>query len=135
MITQSKKRRNQFAGRLVCLMLILLLPLLSAAESNPVAAKSSGTIKGIILARGSNQSVEFANLVLYSTSDSALITGTISAPDGSFELKEIPYGSYYMLIQFIGFNTQIINDIKLSSTNRLYDLGSIYLKETSENLE
>ncbi|MCF8295738.1 MAG: TonB-dependent receptor, partial [Bacteroidales bacterium] len=126
---------NRSTTRLLSLLLMLILPLISAAETNPTAAKSSGTIKGTVKSMGSNLAIEFANLVLYSSLDSTLVTGTISAPDGSFELKEIPYGDYYMQVQFIGFNTQIIKDIKLSSSHRTYDMGLILLAEASESLK
>jgi outer membrane receptor protein involved in Fe transport len=126
---------NKPTYRLLSFLLFMLITFHSIAENNPTAAKSSGSIKGTIIARSGNQAIEFANLVLYSSGDSTLVTGTISKPDGSFELKEIPFGSYYLLVHFIGFETEKINDIILTSSNRIFDSGQILLKETHENLQ
>lgn len=123
------------ASRIAAIALSLLLSIPGFAESLPSAAKPKGSIQGSIKSFGSQLSIEFANLALYNTADSMLITGTISDPEGKFEIRDIPFGNYYLLVHFIGFQTERIDNIQLNTANRMYYTGEILLKEASENLE
>lgn len=94
-----------------------------------------GTIKGKVIDSSVNKPMEFTSVAIYNASDSSLITGTISANDGSFTLKNIPFGSYYLVANFMGYEKSIIDKINLDESKPFIDLGTLNLKTSSQNLE
>ena len=57
-------------------------------------------ITGIITDGTSNQTVPYASVAIYHSSDSTLVTGVLSKDDGSFVLDKLPYGKYYIIVYF-----------------------------------
>jgi hypothetical protein len=93
-----------------------------------------GTIRGKIFDSRSRQPLEYANVVLFSMRDSAMVTGTVSDSAGRFEMRNVPFGSYYLVTNFIGYHRKNIKDINLTSENRILDLGQISLDMASVNI-
>ena len=79
--------------------------------------------------------MEFTSIALYNASDSSLITGTISSNDGTFYLKNIPFGNYYLIANFMGYEKSSVNEIVLSDVNHTTDVGVINLNPAPQNLE
>ena len=94
-----------------------------------------GVITGMIIDADSNQPMEYANVVLFRKTDSSMVTGTVTNIDGEFKLEELPFGMYYLKTHFIGYKKLNINDIKIYPQQKSIDLGTIKLKQISENLE
>ncbi|MCK4676695.1 MAG: hypothetical protein KAT48_01070, partial [Bacteroidales bacterium] len=57
---------------------------------------AEGMISGRVIEKGLQGPVEYANIVLYRTKDSSLVTGTVTGPGGSFKLEKVPYGHFYL---------------------------------------
>ncbi|MDP4184667.1 MAG: TonB-dependent receptor [Bacteroidota bacterium] len=96
---------------------------------------SSGVLKGKIIDASSNQPMEYASIALYSAKDSALISGAVTAVDGTFSVKPLKYGQYYAVINFIGFQKQTIKNIQISPNKKLYDIGNIRLSSGGHSLQ
>ncbi|NJK86627.1 MAG: carboxypeptidase regulatory-like domain-containing protein [Bacteroidales bacterium] len=60
-------------------------------------------ITGKIKDSNSESFIEYATISLFNQKDSSLVTGTITMPDGSFILNELPYGMFYLEASFVGF--------------------------------
>lgn len=90
-------------------------------------SQNKGEIKGVVFDSKTDVPVEFATISLFNKVDSILVTGTISDATGIFSIKNISYGSYYMQIAFIGYETLIIDNIVLTNKNSLKDLEKLYL--------
>jgi hypothetical protein len=54
------------------------------------------------------QPLEFANISLYSSADSTMITGTITNAKGEFSLQVENIGDAFLQISFIGYETQTV---------------------------
>ncbi len=115
---------------LVLLTLLIAYPLFALSN---VPEKTS--IEGVILDKATQNPVEYANLVLYNTEDSALISGSISSSDGSFRIIDIDLGSYYLSVQFIGYQSYRIDNIEINVDNRNVDLGIISVAPAFVNLQ
>ncbi len=121
--------------------ILLLLTMHSFAQipgnrSTAIPSDSpDGALKGIIFDTGSNQPMEYASIALFSVKDSSLITGAVSATDGSFTLKPIKYGKYYAVVNFIGFKKHTINNILISPNKKTVDLGVIKLSASGHTLQ
>ena len=94
-----------------------------------------GVLKGKIVTTSDSIAMEYANIVLFSLRDSSMVTGTITDANGLFELKELPYGRFWVELNFIGFEKRIISDVKINPQGKVVDLGTITLQPASNQLE
>lgn len=92
-------------------------------------------IKGVIKDETSKKPVQFANAALFRAKDSSVVAGTVADENGNFIMKNIPYGRYYLVIDFIGYYKKTISDIKLFPKNKEFDAKIVFLKAASENLD
>ncbi|WP_167616404.1 outer membrane beta-barrel family protein [Maribellus sediminis] len=96
-------------------------------KTGPESDDGKGKIKGVIIDKASSTPMEFANIAIYDSGDSTLITGGITNSNGEFEIGDVTYGAYYLQANFIGFDPLYINDIVLNRENKIEDLGEIDL--------
>lgn len=102
------------------------------SPANPV---DHGEIKGIITDKLTKQPIEYANIVLFQSSDSSMLTGTISSEEGLFILSSIQRGNYYLKVDFLGYDQQIISPIQMSLKKQEINLETIELSPKSILLE
>lgn len=95
----------------------------------------NGMIAGKVIDLTSNQPIEYANVVLFKVIDSSMQTGTITKNDGTFLLSEIPFGEYYLNIDFIGYEKVKKENIKIDKDNRIVEFNEIKLGVQSELLD
>jgi outer membrane receptor protein involved in Fe transport len=86
-----------------------------------------GKIKGKIIDAETKAPMEYANVAIYRKQDSKLVTGGISTATGAFEIAELPFGTYYVEANFIGFEKVKIDDIKIVPNSTSVDMGTIEL--------
>lgn len=104
-------------------------------NGNPSTMPRDGMITGVVLESQSQQPMEFVNVVLYRMKDSVMVTGTITDASGKFTLKEVPYGRFYLIVNFIGYERKHIDQVMLNPQQKIADLGKISLALAAENLE
>ena len=80
------------------------------------------------------QLLQYATVSLLKTADSALVTGTVSDEQGSFELAA-PAGTYLLKTAFLGYETHFSSNLELSASQPRIDLPVIRLIERSTTLE
>jgi outer membrane receptor protein involved in Fe transport len=103
-------------------------------SSAPLSLAEKGTIKGCIKENLNKTGLEYANIMLFSKLDSSLITGTITDKAGTFYLKDIPFGSYRLVAEFIGFKKFSLPELTVSRDNKNLELGDIFLEATAVEL-
>ena len=91
-------------------------------------------IKGTLKDAQENTPIEYGSIGLFSLNDSSLINGAVTQPNGTFELKGIKPGSYYLSIQFMGYKSLIVNPIEINRGNVL-DLGTLLISPDEQLLE
>ncbi|MFP4621835.1 MAG: TonB-dependent receptor domain-containing protein [Bacteroidales bacterium] len=94
----------------------------------------AGSIQGEVFVEDDGP-LEYANITLYKKGDSSLVTGTVTDADGNFELDKVPFGRFYLEVDFIGFRKKIIPDIAINPKNSNEKLGTLYLQETTQDIE
>ena len=114
------------------LLFFILIPL-GNIVAQPAPALIQGRITGKVYDKQSNLPMEYATISLFTT-DSSLVTGTISSKDGSFVIEAGP-GNYFAEIQFISYEKKIISNISISANNRNADLGTITLEPEATSLD
>jgi len=95
-------------GLLLIIIAVSFVNGLSA--SNPV----KGEICGIVQDSITGIVIPYATIRLFDVVDSTLIKGCITENAGRFCLADIDYGSYYLVIDFIGYNRENI-DVRLEN--------------------
>lgn len=95
----------------------------------------TGIISGIVIDSASNNTIEYANVILFSAEDNKMVTGIATKDDGKFELTKIRPGKYYAEIQFMGYEKKRIRNISIEPNQLQYDLGRILLKPTAINID
>lgn len=96
---------------------------------------NAGTIVMKVIDAQSQQAIEYANISVFSANDSSLITGSISSKDGRAMIKSIPFGKYYVTVDFIGYKMVKLNDINLSKEKPFKRIGIVKLNPAAEILE
>ncbi|SDC59616.1 Outer membrane receptor proteins, mostly Fe transport [Algoriphagus faecimaris] len=97
------------------------------------SAYSQGKLLGKVQDQNSKQALPFASVAVYSEADS-LIGGGITEENGNFSI-ELPYGRFYALIEFMGFESQRTPLFELSNTQKLEDIGTVFLQSSDKDLE
>jgi outer membrane receptor protein involved in Fe transport len=120
-------------------LLIFIHLLANAQHSAPLIPGNdipkSGSINGKVFDAGIAKPMEYSSIALYNSIDSSLITGTITANDGSFVLKNLPLGKYYLIANFMGYEKFLLDEIVLNDKKSIVDVGIINLKSSSQNLQ
>jgi len=91
-------------------------------------------LSGKIIDAESGDPLEYATISLLKKSDSTLVDGAITDPDGNFNLKGKP-GEHIIRLQFISYQTKYISDIVFDRRNIKIDLGEIEMSSDAETLE
>ena len=71
-----------------------------------VTAVAQNTVKGKITDSRSQEPVPFANIIIYGTN-----TGTTSDINGTFEIRDVPYGFIKLQISCVGYAPKVTEDI------------------------
>jgi outer membrane receptor protein involved in Fe transport len=98
-------------------------------------APRSGVVKGKIVEKGSNVALEYANVAIYKSADSSLVSGSIANDLGTFKLTGLDQGEYYVEVKFIGYDKLSLNNISVTKNQMQVDLGEIQLAPSSENIK
>ncbi len=89
------------------------------------------TVYGTLLNSQTKQPIEYSSVSLFNNQSNKLIAGVISDKDGYFMFSKIIDGEYKIVIEFIGYEQQIINLIVNSTQNSEIDLESIFMTPKS----
>ena len=117
------------------LFLGLIFSLLVTVHLNAVEIPDGGQVKGMVYDQKSKLPIEYATIALYSAVDSSLVTGTITDPGGNFQATKIAEGTYYMVVNFLGYEELHYSDLVIDRNNPRMDIGQIFLETSSQMLE
>ncbi|MAU16893.1 MAG: TonB-dependent receptor [Muricauda sp.] len=93
-----------------------------------------GSINGNVVDNLTNQPVPYAAVVIKSEDGTKTITGSITNDDGSFEIKELPDGTFIFEVQFIGYKTYS-QKLVIAKGKRNLNIGTVTLEEETKELE
>lgn len=102
-------------------------------ETTPKARR--GSINGKVIENGSGIAMEYTSVALYRSGDSTIVDGTITDESGEFELEGIPFGEYYLVTNFVGYEKKTIGSLELDAENRFVDVGTITMQFNTQNLD
>ena len=89
----------------------------------------SGIIRGSIVDSITEKPKQYANISIVKADTDDIIDGGISDEEGLFLIDDIPYGKYYVVIEYIGYETHIIDDIAIYPTHMEVDVDKITISQ------
>ncbi|MGE5400209.1 MAG: TonB-dependent receptor domain-containing protein [Ignavibacteriales bacterium] len=88
-----------------------------------------GAISGKLIDAQTGKPVEYASVVLFDAANRKQISGAVSNAKGNFGISELKPGRYFIEISFIGYEKKRINDVVISSSEPLLELGEIKVEQ------
>lgn len=96
-----------------------------------LAFSQKGQITGKILDMSSKEAMPYAEILVQHSDNKKFSEGTLSDEKGNFTLKNLPFGTYFLKIHFIGYEP-LEKTIHLSTSK--VDLGVFLLSPITETL-
>lgn len=90
-------------------------------------------VKGRVLDSLTKTPIEYASIGVFSAADAKVVNGKISDEKGAFNITGLKTGVYHLKIDFIGYQSKSIKNIKLEADKSI-DFGIILLKGTEQLL-
>ena len=90
-----------------------------------------GIISGKVVDAKNLAPIEYANIILYDTTTSSMVTGVVSDSNGFFIIKDIPPGNYYIEYTFIGYAKQRTKALTISKKKTNFKLGELKIVPTA----
>ena len=97
--------------------------------------RGTATISGKVADAKTLAPIEYANIVLLDTVTHSMVTGVVSDSNGSFNLKNILPGNYWIEYSFIGYDKQRTKVITINRKKTFYDLGELKLGQSAYTME
>ncbi|HEU4996982.1 MAG TPA: TonB-dependent receptor [Gemmatimonadaceae bacterium] len=94
---------------------------------------AAGEIRGKIVESKTDQPVARASVSLRAKGGTAIITGAIASPDGSFRLQGLRPGAYSLRATYIGF-APIVQDVTLTAASPVVNVGNVVISRVAVEL-
>jgi outer membrane receptor protein involved in Fe transport len=118
--------------RTCCITLLLLAIALAAygqiGRAEVTTAMPKPSMTGKIVDGSNGAPLEYAMVIVANQNDSRLSTGCVASGDGSFMLNGLFPGPYRITVQFMGYKTQVLEDVKPAGGRAKVDIGVIRLR-------
>lgn len=114
--------------------LMLLIICLSALQHVMSQKTGNGSIKGALADTSGKELLADATVSLLTITDSSVVAYTRAKEKGAFQIKNIDFGTYRLVISFQGYHP-FNKRITVSATAPEVDLGIIYMQKTNDMLE
>lgn len=111
---------------------LLLLSLLVGSVA--MGQKTSGSVKGILQEEPAKTPLDEATVSVMKSSDSSLLSFTLTSNSGFFEIKNLDTGSYYLLVSFQGLET-VKKPFGITVEKPMVDLGAVSMSKSYKTLQ
>lgn len=95
----------------------------------------TGQISGTVIDKISNSPLEAADVTLLKAGDSSVVKGTATDKDGKFLFTDIPFGSYTVRANYVGYSTMNVKGIILSKDKSTLTLDPIKISPGTTTTE
>ena len=99
-----------------------------------MGGRANGQVIGRIVDGSTNKGIGFATVGVIRASDSSVVGGVLSKENGDFTVEDLPFGSYLLRVNYIGFDP-VYHRFSLSAKNSREDLGNFKLTPSTSTLK
>ena len=97
--------------------------------------QDDGLITGKIIDGNTSKPIDYVSFRLFKQNESKVIAGIFSDNTGKINLENVPLGSFYAICSFTGYVSDTIQDISISSSLKVFNLGTLKLTPLTTNLK
>ena len=98
-------------------------------------ALAQGSVKGHVLDKKSDESLEFVNVAVYQQGDtSKILKGAITDEGGNFRIGELANGRYELVLSYIGYKN-LRRNFTISNQHREENFSLLYMAEDTRMLK
>ena len=115
-------------------IVLLIIAVLCAGMVFSQSSKSP-VIQGTVIDSAERQPLQFATITLFTKGNKKPTTGSITDAAGKFMINDANEGNFTVLIECIGYKPISINDITISKSDKLKELGIIKLVTANKTME
>lgn len=108
-------------------LMVALMPVVTAIGQH-------AEIRGTVVEHTEQSPIEFSTVSVHNTLDSTLVSGVVSDSQGKFKVSNLKEGRYYLRIQFMGYESRVV-DAPVLTSGGVIDLGKISLTAKSTLLQ
>jgi len=120
-----------FMRPLIFIVIIqIFFSIAASAQSKP-----NTIISGKVFDKSTREPLEYATISIINKQSGKTITGTVADVKGAFSISNIPFDTYQVNIEFIGYEKTTLDNIVLSVEKRSVSIGTIFLSSSTHNLE
>jgi ferric enterobactin receptor len=94
----------------------------------------TGMIKGRVAEVLTHKPIEYATIIVTDNRNKKVVTGGTTDGAGAFKIDNVPFGSYRITTEFIGYKRDTIDGVLLSVENNEVKLNSISLRPSQHTL-
>ncbi|HYQ86152.1 MAG TPA: outer membrane beta-barrel family protein [Bacteroidota bacterium] len=98
-------------------------------------SSNTATVRGVVVDDSSKASLQYVNALLLKKTDSTLVTGSVTESTGKFELKNIPWGEYFVQYGLVGYVEKSTPVFTLDAQHKHLNLGLITLTSRAVSQE
>ena len=109
---------------IILTILFLFNPLVSSQS------KTNTSISGKVFDKSTNQPLEYSTVSVINKESGKTINGSIADVHGNFVVTDVPYGTYKVDINFIGYEKNTIDSISLKPGRRSVSLGTLRFRNS-----
>ena len=103
-------------------------------NGRPIMQLYGINIQGRVMVQGQNKGLDFASVALLKTTDSSIVTGSLSNSGGYFSLEKIMPGNYLLQVRFLGCRP-LDKSLKVSEDVPNLEVGNLTLEEDATQLQ
>ena len=118
--------------KLLVALFLVSINVLFAQKPNK---QDDGLITGKVVDATSSKALEYVSFRLFKQNESKVIAGIFSDNTGKITIENVPTGNFYAICTFSGYETDTINDISISASLKVFNLGTIKLTPNTTNLK
>ena len=121
---------------LTILLLALSSPVWAQPEMQPTpgANHNTGVVSGSIV-DANGVPLEYATIYVKKTSDSLVAQYGITDSEGKFRIEGIPFGDYFLEIQYMGYHTTTSAPFTVSKNNAVFKIDKFKMTDKATDLE
>ena len=112
--------------------LLLLLFIFTSFSISAQTTKGKGVVKGMVI-DNLNEPLAYISVWLNKASDSSVVTAVASDDEGLFSFENVEEGSYFLTLQFIGFDKKITPLFSISKSSKIVDVGELIMAADEAN--
>lgn len=126
--SNRQKKAKPSGSRLAFKPYLLILTMAFVLLSFSPASAQNGILKGRITDKSTGEGIPFSSVAIVKQGEHDAFLGGISDDQGNFLINKVPYGTYTLMVSFIGYKTGEVKAVSLSDENAEIDFGEIELE-------